>query len=340
MKNIINIYNIKMSYNYIPWIEKYRPIKIEDILLDIHIQKKVQQFIENLEIPNIIISGIPGIGKTTTIKCITTALYGKYKHDAVLELNAANDRGIKSVLQSMTTFCKKKIDLNINLDERKYANHKIIILDEADNETIKAQNQLNNLMEKYYNTTRFVFTCNISSKIIESIQSKCILMHYSKVTIEKITSRLDKICQLESVEHENKSLETIAQISNGDVRLAINNLQLIYNAYGKIIEDKIYDICNKPKQIQINKILDACKNKSYGKAIKNILELQEEGFSEFDIILNMIFVIRNGNSNLDEKTKILFLNKICYTFYIISKGFNTRLQLTACISGMIKSINI
>ena len=97
----------RSRYDQTPWIEKYRPSKLEDIILDEHTQKKVKKIIEDKEMTNIILPGVPGIGKTTTIKCISTALYGKYANEAVLELNASDDRGIKSVQEKIVTFCKK-----------------------------------------------------------------------------------------------------------------------------------------------------------------------------------------------------------------------------------------
>src|ERR1700744_3148564 len=165
-----------------PWIEKYRPKSIYDLILDKKMFDKIKKIIDDKDMPNIIIMGVPGIGKTTTIKCIARGLFGKFVNDAVLELNASDDRGIKAVQETIMNFCKKKLDLNEddNGDQckiipkiKKYADHKIIILDEADNMTIKAQSQINNLMEKYHKTTRFAFTCNISEDIIESIQSRC-----------------------------------------------------------------------------------------------------------------------------------------------------------------------
>lgn len=323
----------KISKNYIPWIEKHRPKKIEDMMLDENMLFKFKKFINDKELPNIIISGIPGTGKTSTIRCIVDAFYGKYRNECVLELNAGTDRGMKSVA-TMTAFCKKKIDFNPDKNNKLYCDHKIIILDEADNIVTKSQNQINNLMEKYYKNTRFAFTCNYTPKINENIQSRCILMKYNKVPIISIALRLQKICDIEKVDYYDDSLNILAAISQGDLRNAINNLQLVYNACYEIRPMYIYSICNKPKIEKINEILDACKKKDFKVTIEKILAMNDDGFSEFDIILNMIFVINMDYSNLDENTKIIFLNHIHYSQFIMSKGFNTRLQLTSCISSI------
>ncbi|ARF09303.1 replication factor C small subunit [Catovirus CTV1] len=318
----------------IPWIEKYRPKKTEELILNETLLKKINKIISDKEMPNLIITGIPGIGKTTTIKCIVSRLYGKYVKDAVLELNASDDRGIRAVQDTITSFCKKKLELN-NGEEKIYADHKIVILDEADNMTPKAQISISSLMEKYHNTTRFAFTCNSSADIIESIQSRCNIMRYMRLTNDQVLNRLKFICDKESVEYEENALTTIAMISQGDVRSAINNLQLVYNCYKEVLEEHIYTICDKPQPLIINSIFDACVEKNFRKAVGIFLDLKASGFMESDIILNMIYMIRNNKTKLNENLKNKFLEKICHSSYIISKGFDSPCQMTSCIASLI-----
>ena len=196
-----------VSYNKlrdIPWIEKYRPKHIDDLLLEENTLVKIKKFIKDKDMPNLIIPGTPGIGKTTTIKCIARELYGPNIEEAVLELNASDDRGIKTVIDIITNFCTKKMDLNDNLKEKKYAEHKIIFLDEADNMTETAQLLINNLMDKYHETTRFAFTCNTSSDILEGIQSRCIIMRFFRLRKDFIEERLKYICEKENVKYIKK----------------------------------------------------------------------------------------------------------------------------------------
>ena len=267
------------TLNQIPWIEKYRPKRTDDLILNETILKKITKIINDKDMPNLIITGIPGIGKTTTIKCIVSRLYGKHIKDAVLELNASDDRGIRTVQDTITNFCKKKLELNYG-DQKRYADHKIIILDEADNMTQKAQITISNLMEKYHTTTRFAFTCNSSSDIIESIQSRCNIIRYMRLTKNQIINKLKFICEKENVPYEDDALETVAMISQGDIRSAINNLQLIFNCYREIIEDYIYNICDKPQPTIINNIFNACVEKNYKKAVRIFYELKNQGFME------------------------------------------------------------
>jgi replication factor C subunit 2/4 len=177
----------------IPWIEKYRPVKIEDVIADENILTEINNIIKTKNIPNMIFTGTPGIGKTTSILCIARKLYGPYMKDAVLELNASDERGIKTINNGIIgDFCNHKMPYK-DEDIGKYANHKLIILDESDNMTEKVLPVISNLMDMHHRTTRFVFTCNTSSKIIESIQSRCKIIRFTRLNIDMIADRLENI---------------------------------------------------------------------------------------------------------------------------------------------------
>ena len=225
-------YNLEKK-NSSPWIEKYRPTSINELLLDDCTMNKVRTINKEKSLPNIIITGVPGIGKTTTILCLAKSLLGPHVSNFVLELNASDERGIKAVNDSIIHFCRKKMQIN----ESKYAQHKIVLLDEADNMTKKAQQLINNLMEKYRKTTRFAFTCNNSSDIIESIQSRCIILRYKRLDNKKVHERIKYICDNEKIKYTDKGLSSIILTSEGDMRQAINNLQMTYNGF-KVINEK------------------------------------------------------------------------------------------------------
>jgi replication factor C subunit 2/4 len=323
-----NKINITPISDMIPWIEKYRPKTIEEIVLDNNTLKKIENIIQEKDMPNIIITGVPGIGKTTTIQCIARSFFGKNINKSILEINASDDRGIKAVQEMIITFCKKKIE----------SNHKIIILDEADNMTSKAQRLINVLMEKYHKTTRFAFTCNNSSDIIEAIQSRCIIFRYYRLGKEQIIQRLKIICDKEKVPYEDEALEELAVSSQGDMRTAINNLQLTCNGIGEVIIDNVYKMCDKPQSIIIKQIFDACINKDVSLAIKTILNLKKNGFSGSDIMLSMTNTLKLADYTIDESIKIKLLGKVSKASYIISRGIDSDLQLIGCISDIILSL--
>lgn len=326
-----NIKKKNMTLNS-PWIEKYRPISVDELVLDTGTLNKIKKIILDKNMPNIIITGVPGIGKTSTILCIAKNLLGKYFEQGVLELNASDERGVKTVQESIEYFCKKKMDIDQN-----FTKHKIVLLDEADNMTKKAQQSINNLMEQYHTTTRFAFTCNNSSDIIEAIQSRCIIFRYCRLTNQQVTDRLKKICQIEKIPYSEEGLNAIVITAQGDLRQAINNLQLTFNGYTDVNPENVYKLCDKPHPLIIQNILIACSKKDFKTALIYLNELRNGGYSSSDISISMINTIKFMDDSLINKSlKITYMDEISKACLNISKGINTPLQLTGAIARLCK----
>ena len=317
----------------IPWIEKYRPINIKDIMLDNIINLEINNIIKKREIPNMILTGTPGTGKTTTLLCLMYKLYGPYIKDAVLELNASDDRGIQSINTNVINFCNYL--LPYKGEDTPYAQHKLVIFDEADNMTDKALPIISMLMDKYHKTTRFVFTCNTSSKIIESIQTRCKILRFKRLTNEQAISKLKDICTAENVKCKKDALESIAVMSNGDMRLAINMLQLTCDKFDKVTVEKVIAACDKPSPMIIKEILLDCLNNNLIDAINKTYELKQNGFSGVDIISNAFYVLKlNISNDMSDDIKIKLLYVISEHLVDISKTIDTDVQLTGFLVAL------
>jgi replication factor C subunit 2/4 len=320
---------INSNYKQIPWIEKYRPKSIHEITVDPTIRAEINNIIAQRDIPNMILTGTPGIGKTTTLLCLVRHLYGKYAPDAVLELNASDDRGIQSINSNVINFCNYMRSY-AKEDEAKYAQHKLIIFDEADNMTDKALPIISNLMDRYHKTTRFVFTCNTSSKIIESIQSRCKILRYSRMSNENIIKRLQYICLTESVAYKLDALEEIASFANGDMRMAVNILQLTNDKFGSITTNNVSSACDKPPSFLIKEIIIDCIENRLLNAITKAFNLKSNGFTCADIINNSFGTIKlNICSDINEELKMHILFVISSYMFSVSKTLDTDVQLTA-----------
>jgi replication factor C subunit 2/4 len=327
-----------MENKNIPWIEKYRPVKIEDVIADENILIEMNNIIKNKNIPNMIFTGTPGIGKTTTILCIAHKLYGKYMKDAVLELNASDDRGIKTINNGIVgDFCNHKLSYADD-DKNKYAQHKLIILDESDNMTEKVLPLISNLMDVYHKTTRFVFTCNTSSKIIESIQSRCKIIRFMRLNLDMLTNRLERILIIENqnkiknkIKYDKESLKEIATLSGGDMRYSINLLQLISDRFGNITLKNISILCDYPSYEIIAKIFNLIKNKNIKDALIESYKLKETGYSVNDIFTTMFQFLKSSNELIDEEYKMNILYILSNYLYNISKFTDTDINLTAFV---------
>lgn len=163
--------------------------------------------------------GPPGTGKTTGVICLARSLLGESAKDGVLELNASDDRGIDVVRSKVKMFAQKKLTLP-------KGRHKLVFLDEADSMTPAAQQAMRRTMELYSGTTRFVLACNQSEKIIEPIQSRCAIVRFARLSDEQIASRLKHVLDTESIPHSSDGLGALVFTADGDMRQALNNLQV------------------------------------------------------------------------------------------------------------------
>ena len=315
------IINIKL-----PWVEKYRPTNTNDILLDSFIKEKINKMIESDIIPNMIITGEPGTGKTSTILFLAKNKYGDKYSEYVLELNASDDRGLTIINNTIQPFCKKKID-------EKY-NHKLIILDEADSITHKAQNLLSNIISEFRNTSRFVFICNDYTQIIESIQSKCMIIKYPKIDKFNLFLKIKNICINENIKYTDKGIDTLIFVSNNDIRQLINNLECIYYSFGELNEENIYKFIDKPSTFYINEIINACYEKNFKKVLQIINNLYFKGYTPNDILLTFMKYILESNDNVitNEEIKLKLYETISQCYIIINNETDTLLQLCGCMS--------
>jgi replication factor C subunit 2/4 len=309
-------------------IEKYRPRTIDNIILNDTLKTKIKSFLQNNSIPNLIISGSPGTGKTSLILLIAKYIYKENFKEAVLELNASDNRGIEIINNNITYFCKKKIT-----DKNDNPITKLIILDEADNITNKVQNIISKILEDNTINTKFAFTCNNSLNIIEALQSRCLMIYVPLLTYDQINNKLLEICKTENIEYTNEALKLLTMNANGDIRYAINNLEVIYYGFGKIESNHIYKLCHQPQPEIIIKLIQECVYKNIKKVITIIEELKNKGYCSNDIILTIINILQYVK--IDEEIRINF-NRILNESYVqICDGIDTNLQLYGCISRII-----
>jgi replication factor C subunit 2/4 len=309
-------------------IEKYRPKKIDNIILNPILKSKIVSFLSNNSIPNIIISGPPGTGKTSLILSIAKQIYKENFNEAVLELNASDNRGIEIINNNILYFCKKKITDNNNKSITK-----LVILDEADNITNKVQNIISKLLEDNTINTKFALTCNNSINIIEALQSRCLMIYFPLLTFEQINEKLIEICNKERIEYTEEALKILTMNANGDMRYAINNLEIIYQGFGKIEYEYVTQLCHQPQPDIIIKLIQECVYKNTKKVITIIEDLKNKGYCSNDIILTIINILQYVN--IDENIRINF-NRILNESYVqICDGIDTNLQLYGCISRII-----
>jgi len=314
----------KKSYE-LPWVEKYRPTKLNEITGNEPTIERLKVFAVQGNLPNIIISGPPGIGKTTSILCLAKQLLGDRYKEGVMELNASNDRGIDVVRNKIKTFAQQKVTLPAG-------RHKIIILDECDSMTAGAQQAMRRTMELYSKTTRFALACNDSDKIIEAIQSRCAILRYTRLSDAQILERLLNICEKERVARNDEGIEAIIFTAQGDMRQAINNLQSTVAGFGFVNPENVFKVCDEQHPLLVKEMLTHCASTNIDEAYKILSHLWKMGYSSVDIITNIFRVCKT--LTLPEHLKLEYLKEIGYTHMRITEGVQSLLQMSGLLARL------
>ncbi|KAI9460565.1 P-loop containing nucleoside triphosphate hydrolase protein [Lactarius psammicola] len=312
----------------LPWVEKYRPHLLDDIVGNSDTISRLKVIAKDGNVPHLIISGMPGIGKTTSIHCLAHQLLGDAYKEGVLELNASDERGIDVVRNKIKSFAQKKVTLPPG-------RHKIVILDEADSMTAGAQQALRRTMEIYSNTTRFCLACNMSNKIIEPIQSRCAILRYAKLTDREILQRLLEICAEEKVEYNDDGLTALIFTSEGDMRQAINNLQSTWSGFSFVSGDNVFKVCDQPHPIIVQSMIRACSKGDIENSVIKLQELWDQGYSAVDIIVTIFRVVKTFDE-LPEYTKLEYIKEIGFTHMRILEGLGTLIQLGGLMARLCK----
>jgi replication factor C small subunit len=222
------------------WVEKYRPSKLVDYVGNEHLKSKVEGYLENGEIPHLLLYGKAGTGKTTLAKLIVKSIECDY-----MVINASDENNVETVRNKVKNFASSM----------GFKPFKIILLDEFDYMSQPSQAILRNLMETFSAHCRFILTCNYVDKVIEPIQSRCQSFQIIPPTKKDVAIQVSKILKAENVEFEVKDLVPIIDASYPDIRKIINTCQLNSNK-GKL---KV-DVQNLLENDYRNKIIDILKS--------------------------------------------------------------------------------
>jgi len=309
----------------IAWTEKYRPKKIDDVIGQGIIAERLKAFARTKSFPNMIFAGPAGVGKTTSAIALANELYGDKINEAFLELNASDSRGIDVIRGRVKEFART-MPLTSDLV-------KIIFLDEADALTPEAQHALRRTMERYSSTTRFIFSANYASKIIEPIQSRCVVLRFKLLNEEEVKAYVKRLAKGEKLEIDDKAVSALVYVSEGDLRKLTNILQSAAVLDRKISEKTIYDISSRARPKEISSMLRYALTGDFVKARTELNALMfSYGMSGEDILMQCY---REAlNMEIKDEQKLNLVKSIGEYNFRIVEGANERIQLEAMLASI------
>jgi DNA polymerase III delta prime subunit len=240
------------------WVEKYRPKTIEDCILPENIKKTFKDFLTKGEIPNLLLSGPPGIGKTTVAKALCNELGADF-----YVINGSDEGRFLDTVRNQA----KNFASTVSLTES--SKHKVIIIDEADNTGNDVQLLLRANIEAFYNNCRFIFTCNYKNKIIEPLHSRCAVVDFGIKGKEKASlagfffKRLQNILGEEGIKFDQKVLAELINKHFPDWRRILNECQR-YSVGGEIDSGILASFSD----ISVNELINNLKDKNFSEVRK------------------------------------------------------------------------
>jgi replication factor C small subunit len=308
------------------WTEKYRPSIFSEIVGQDEIIKRVESLTNSLNIPHLLFAGPAGIGKSTLALVIVKELFKENWRENYLELNASDERGINVVREKVKSFARTKSLGN--------ASFKVIFLDEADALTPEAQQALRRTMENYSATCRFILSCNYSSKIIDPIQSRCVIFRFKLLEKRNIETYLRRIAEKENLTLDSEAIEIIYEGSEGDCRKATNLLQATASISPSITPELVSTMIanTKPKDIKI--VLDYAIAGDFQRAREKLLDIMlKESISGQDVIKAIQKEI--WNLPVEPEIKVKLTEKTGEAEFRLVEGSDPFIQLQALLASFV-----
>ena len=316
---------------YLPWVEKYRPKKLDELIAHEEIITILNRLIESNQLPHLLFHGPPGTGKTSTIIACAKKMYGDNYQSMCLELNASDDRGIDVVRNQIKEFAGTKKLFSSGV--------KLIILDEADAMTTDAQSALRRVIEKYTTNTRFCMICNYVNKIMPALQSRCTKFRFAPLKPDQIRGRLQDVIAAEGVDITTDGAEAILALAGGDLRRVLNLLQssaMAYKDQGGVNEQAVYMTAGAALPVVIEDMFNTLLAEAFSSAYDKVLgATRDHGYALADIVTKLSLLV--AETEMPDATVALLMDRLSTIEFRLSHGVSEKIQIGALVGAFVQA---
>ncbi|MHA1727707.1 MAG: replication factor C small subunit [Promethearchaeota archaeon] len=315
----------------LPWVEKYRPHSLKGIIGHKWIIEALSKFVKEKKIPHMIFTGPAGTGKTSSAIALTRDLLGvEFTPEKILELNASDNVRMDTVKNEIKTFTSS---MSFTRGGHSF---KLIILDEADNIPKTPQHALRRIIEKSPPNVKFILMCNYENRLIDPLRSRCALFRFTLLPKNKILQRLKEIAEAEKLKFSDDYFEVLFNISSGDMRKAVNLLQMAseIGIKGKNDLHKLYNIAGFMIPQELKKIENEIIGGKFSEAVK-ISEINQ-GVSGRNFLVQLLDWIIS--LDLTEKQVAKIIEAIGEIDYRITEGANLKLQIQSILGFITETV--
>ncbi|MCX6686395.1 MAG: replication factor C small subunit [Methanoregula sp.] len=317
-----------MEENHTIWIEKYRPVRLADIVGQDEIVERLSSYVKTRNLPHLLFTGSAGVGKTTAAVTLAREIFGESWQMNFRELNASDERGIDVVRNQIKQFAR-----TTPLGE---ASFKILFLDEADALTTDAQAALRRTMESYAQTCRFILSCNYSSKIIDPIQSRCAIYRFKPLSPVAIKEEIRRISHREELSVSPDAMDAMVYIAQGDMRKAINALQGAAIISHTIDATMVYAITSTARPEEIDELLNLALTGDFDGAETHLNHLMHErGIAPNELINQCYRALLKRD--MARGLKVRLIDHLGETDFRLSEGADGDIQMEALIARFVLS---
>jgi len=312
-----------------PFLYKYKPLLLTDFELDENIKDLLRSFID-MDILNILFIGNSGSGKTSLINMLINEYYGStniYSNDNILYINNLKEQGISYYRNDVKTFCQTPSSI--------IGKKKLLIVDDIDFINEQSQQVFRNYIDKYSNNVNFLSSCVNSQKLIDSLQSRLIIIKTPELNKDKLINIINNICKKEEIYIDHDVIDFILTISNRSIRVIINYLEKFKLLNRKITIDIANKLCTNISFFEFEQFTYLCKiEKNLLAAIDSLHVLIGRGYSVMDILDNY-FVFLKVTNNITEDEKYRIIPYICKYITVFNNIHEDQIELSHFTNNVI-----